>query len=150
MLSQDYLDNFEQTLGQVKTAAGANKFIGMFRPFSNKGKFDEFAKQLGKDQPWMRQAGVGATDMLRSIQNSHPFKSLASRISGYNKKGIKSYGDTFKKDFMNKYPDQFEAAQKGLQRNKLLKGTAIGAGGLLAGQHLLKKKQPEQDYSWVQ
>lgn len=146
MLSQDYLNKFEETLGQVKTAAGANNFIGMLRPFRNQSKFDSFAKQLAKDQPWMSKANLGTTDMLNHIQQNNPIKSIASRLVGYNKTGIKRHGDTFKKSFEANHPKQFEQAQNKLMKSKVLKGAGLGAGGVLAGGALLKgNSSPYQD-----
>ena len=144
MLSQDYLTKFEETLGQVKIAAGGCKFIGMLRPFRNQNKFDSFSKKLAKDQPWMAKANVSATDMLQHIQDKNPVKSIASRLVGYNDKGIKRHGETFKKSFEKANPEQFAAAQKKLQKHRMMKHVGLGAGGAAGGAALLAgNKQPD-------
>lgn len=147
MLSEAYQKKFSETISQVKTAAGPNSFIGFLRPFRNMSKYESFAKQLMKDQPWMAKAGLTPTDMLRHIQETSPIKSIAARISGYNKKGILRHGNKFRQDFMKAHPEQFAQAEKALHRSKMLTGAGLGAGGALGlGAYLSNKKTPEQYY----
>ena len=148
MLSQDYITKFEERLGQLKTASGANRFMGFLKPFGNKGHFDRFSKQLNKEQPWLRKANVSATDVMQHMDDERPIRSFVNHFKKVGPKSTESYGNLYAKDFAKKYPKQFAEAQKKVQTSQTLKHVALGGAGVGIGGALLKGSKTPSDNSY--
>ena len=146
MLSQEYLEKFNSTLGRVKTASGANKFIGFLKPFGYQKHFNRFSKQLMKEQPWLRHAGINPTNVMQHMDDFHAPTSFLKHFTKVGPRTTTQYGATFTRDFMKKHPQQYAEAMRKQRMGQLAKGTLLGAGGLGGGYALLKSRNQEPSY----
>lgn len=143
MLSKEYIAKFEETLEQVKTASGANKFMGFLKPFGKQVHFDRFAKQLYKEQPWLRKANITATDVMQHMDDQRPIRSFIHHFTKVGPGATSSYGKLYAKDFAAKYPKQFAEAQRKLKTENTIKNLALGGAAVGVGGAMLKGKRDE-------